>query len=190
VAAGSHFEQNGRTLEEGMQTSGADASAGDLARMPDEARLWVFAAAARLSPAQHDTVHERLTAFVSGWLAHGERVVGACEIREHRFLLVAADENATGVSGCSIDTLFRVLKATESEVGISLLDGSRVFYRGGDGEVRSVRRQEFRRLAGEGAVTGDTPVFDNTIASVSALRSGEWERPARESWHRVAFGLG
>ena len=35
----------------------------------------------------------------------------------------------------------------------------------------------------------DTIVFDNTIQSVSSLRNGRWELPAKASWHARAFSL-
>jgi hypothetical protein len=159
-------------------------------RIPDDARLWVFAAADPLNTEQREALETRADDFVRGWLAHQQPVVGASETRYDRFLLVAADEAATGVSGCSIDSLFRVLKQAEQEFGTSMLDNSLIWFRTGEDEVRAVSRPEFRKLAGAGEVTGDTVVFDNTVSSVGALRSGRWETPARHAWHGQAFGLG
>jgi len=64
-----------------------------------------------------------------------------------------------------------------------------VFYREGGG-VRRVTRNEFRDLARSGAVTGDTVVFNNVVATVGELRQGNWEVPLRRSWHAEAFPVG
>lgn len=158
-----------------------------LSDMPDAGRLWIFAAPRALNEAEAESLLSHVDGFLTRWNAHGHPVVGAREWRHDHFLLVAADEEATGVSGCSIDSLFRVLAEAEAETGVSLLDASRVWYRDAAGEVRSVTRPEFRALAEAGEVDAGTAVFDNTAATVGALRAGEWERPMRESWHGRAF---
>jgi hypothetical protein len=159
------------------------------AQIADDARLWIFAAANPLASSHRDLLRAQTGDFVEDWLAHGRPVVGAYDLRYDHFLLVAADEAATGVSGCSIDSLFRVLKQAEAEADTSLLDSSRVWFRDEAGEVQSVSRQEFRKLAEAGEVSGDTVVFDNTISTVGDLRAGMWEGPARQSWHGRAFSL-
>ena len=154
--------------------------------LPDSARLWIFAAAAPVSPDAANELLERVDTFLEQWNAHGHPVVGARDWRHGRFLLVAADEEATGVSGCSTDTLFRVVKEAERDLGVSLLDSSRVWFRDGDG-IRSETRAEFRDRVKSGAAGGDTLVFDNTAATVGEVRAGRWERPMREAWHGRVF---
>lgn len=158
-------------------------------RLPDDARLWVFAAAHPLDDERRQALLEHADAFLQRWAAHGAPVVGGRELRHGRFLLVGADERATGVSGCSIDTLFRTLGELETRMGVPLRDGSLVFYRDAQGEIQAEPRAAFRRRAAAGGVTEDTVVFDNTITTVGELRSGGWEKPLRESWHARAFGI-
>ena len=159
--------------------------------MPDPARLWIFAAPHPLEESGEAWLRDLVERFVAQWTAHGAPVAGAYDIRESQFLLVAADEAATGVSGCSIDALSRTLRHAESELGTSLLDAaSRVWYREAGGTVRSVPRHEFRHAVSAGEIGEDTLVFDNTAANVGAVRRGEWERPMRESWHAQAFRVG
>lgn len=157
--------------------------------IPDHARLWVVAASDALPDAHADALLTRVDEFLDGWHAHGHPVVGARDWRHDRFLLIAADEEATGVSGCSIDSLFRVLRETERDLSVTLLDSSRVWFRDANGEIRSTPRSVFRQLVQQGEVTQDTVVFDNTVSSVGALRSGGWEKPLRESWHAKAFPI-
>jgi hypothetical protein len=153
------------------------------AALPDDARLWIFASPEPLSSDQSRALLDEVDGFLDGWLAHGHPVVGAREWRHDRFLLVGADERATGVSGCSIDSLFRVLKRLETEEGITLLDSSPVWFRGQGGEIRCVSRTEFRALGRAGEADADAVVFDNTVRAVGDLRQGRWETAARDSWH-------
>jgi hypothetical protein len=160
-----------------------ETTAAPLARMPDHARLWVFASPRALAPAEADVLAERVSEFVSHWHAHGHPVVGGWGLEHDRFLLIAADEEATGVSGCSIDSLYDSLKALERELGVSLLDASsRVWFRDASGEIRALTRPEFRALARSGVVGPETIVFDNTAATLAAVRAGEWERKMKDSW--------
>lgn len=158
-----------------------------LADMPDHARLWVLGSAQELDESTRTHLLDRMDEFIATWNAHGHPVTGGRDLLHNRFLLIAADEEATGVSGCSIDSLYRVLKGVEREFGLTLLDSSLVYYRDVDGEIRSASRAEFRRLVEEGAVTPETQVFDNTVTTVGALRRGEWARPMKDSWHAAAF---
>jgi len=165
-------------------------SAVDFSLLPGDARLWIFAASRPLAPDESAALLSRVDRFVEGWLAHGHPVVGARDWRHDRFLLIGADERATGVSGCSIDSLFRVFKELEGQFGAGLLDRSGVWFRDGAGEIRSVSRPEFRALAASGEVTTDTVVFDNTLTTVGELNGGRWEVPVRDAWHAQAFAVG
>ena len=159
------------------------------AELPDHARVWIFAAAEPLAEATGDRLLEGVASFVDRWSAHGSPVVGSFEWRYGTFLLVAADEEATGVSGCSIDSLYRTLKELERDTGATQLDSSRVWYRDRNDEVRSATRAEFRALVEREEVGEECTVFDNTARTVGALRSGECERPFRDSWHARAFPM-
>jgi hypothetical protein len=155
--------------------------------LPDDARLWVFGAARPLAAPEADAVLARADAFLAGWAAHGAPVVGARTLLEGRFLLVGADERATGVSGCSIDALFRTLATLEGEIDVPLTDVGTVFWRDRDGTVRGEPRPAFRARVRAGEVDGSTPVFDTTIATVGEYRGGGWERAMASAWHAKAF---
>lgn len=156
--------------------------------LPDDARLWVFAAARPLDDAQQRGLLAHVDAFIAGWAAHGAPVVGGRELRHGRFLLVGADERATGVSGCSIDTLYRSLGEVEAATGVPLRDSSLVYWRDAAGEIQGAPRPAFRERVRAGEVNAETTVFDNTVGTVGDVRGGRWELPMRASWHGRAFG--
>lgn len=156
-------------------------------RLPDDARVWIFAAARPLDDSEAERLLARVDAHLASWRAHGEPVVGSRDWRYGLFLLVGADERASGVSGCSIDALFYALGEMEAELDVALRDASPVWFRDPEGSVRCVSRPEFRGLVRDGGVDADTTVFDNTVTTVGDVRAGRWERPLRQSWHGRVF---
>lgn len=157
-----------------------------LGSLPDDARMWVFAAERGLTQSEAEAVLATVDGFLGVWAAHGRPLRSARELRESQFLIVAVDEAAAGASGCSIDALVREIRGLEQQLGVSLVDHGPIVFRDG-GAIRRVARDEFADLARDGRVTLETVVFDNTIARLAALRGGGWELPASASWHGRAF---
>jgi hypothetical protein len=154
--------------------------------LPDHARVWVFAAERPLEGMARDQLLTDVDAFLDQWAAHGTPLHCARDLVHDRFLIVAVDELAAGVSGCSIDALTQRLREHERRLGMVLLDNGPVHYRA-DGGVTRVSRAQFGHLADAGTVTPETIVFDNTVPTLGAVRSGKWETPARNAWHGRAF---
>jgi hypothetical protein len=151
--------------------------------LPDEARVWCFAAEPEPGPRETARILDAMHEFVDQWTAHRENLSGAVDWWHQRFLLVGLDETRIGASGCSIDALMARLAELESELGILLTESSPVWYRDADDRIRSVPRDEFRRLAGVGAVGPETRVFDLTVKDMAAARASRLERRAAETWH-------
>ncbi len=159
------------------------------AKLPDEARLWIFAADRPLSDAESQALLETLTPFLEAWTAHGLQVRGQAAVLHHRFLLLAGHVPAGALSGCSIDAATRAVHAAGQELGITWMSPLVVFYRDADGTVQHATRSQFRRLIAAGKVTAETPVFDLSITTVGDLRRGALEKPAGQSWHARVFAL-
>lgn len=155
--------------------------------LPDDARLWVFGAAAPLDAAAERRLLDAVDDFLDGWAAHGHPLRAAREWRDGRFLAIGVDQSTAGASGCSIDGLYRALRALEPQLGTSLLGGGRVYWRDAGGEVRSVERAEFADAAARAHVDDETPVFDTSLTHVADWRT-RFERPLRASWHAQLVG--
>lgn len=153
--------------------------------LPGSARIWCFGTDRPPSPRETARILEEMRVFLEDWTAHSEELVAGYDWRYRRFLLVGLDEEGAAASGCSIDALLRRLKGLEDELGLHLTDSSPVWFRDGEeeGRVRSVAREEFRRLSVAGRVDRGTTVFDPTVRTVADLREGRWELPAAASWH-------
>lgn len=152
------------------------------AELPADARVWLFGAAAPIDEVDEKRVLAAVDSFLLTWKAHSQPLWAARDWREERFLAVGVDTSREGASGCSIDGLYRALKAIEGGIGTTLLDGSLVYYRDDAGLVHGISRDDFAYLARRGEVGPDTPVMDLSITDVATYRSA-FSRPARSSWH-------
>lgn len=155
-------------------------------QLPPHARLWIFPAARPMSGEDSGRVLAEVDAFIEQWAAHGVPLTAGRDLRHDRFVLVAVDEQAAGVSGCSIDALVRHIARLETELGVELLNHAPVLYRDGQ-TIARVSREQFADLAAAGTVNLDTQVFDNTVAKVGDLLAGRWEVRAADAWHARAF---
>jgi hypothetical protein len=147
----------------------------DISRLSYDANIWIFPITPAI--ADPDAMLRRVDAFLDSWAAHNMPVLAARELREGRFLIVAADKDAEK-SGCSIDRLFALVRMMERELGVSMLDASLVYYRDAEGVIRDAKRSDLHDRANDSTI-----VFDTTAPTLGDLRRGTWERPARDSWH-------
>jgi hypothetical protein len=156
--------------------------------LPDASRVWIFASDRPLAEEGTTALMKRVDEFLTDWKAHGMPLTVGSQLLDDRFLVVAVDQSTAGASGCSIDGLFRVLRALEPEVGASLVGGGRVFYRDLQGKVQSTTRDELPALTAAGAITRDSVVFDTTIIDLGAFRTG-FEKRAKDSWAKDLLAL-
>ena len=150
--------------------------------LPDSARVWVFGSARPLDDNESSRLLGEVDRFLGQWNAHGHALFSGRDWREDRFLTIAVDQSTAGASGCSIDGLYRALRALESALGADLLGGGTVFYRDAEGTVQGVSRSGFAEVARAGEVGRETPVFDLTVETLGEWRE-RFEQPAGQSWH-------
>jgi hypothetical protein len=152
------------------------------ASLPDDARIWIFAASEPLEERHASELLGAVDAFLEHWKAHGDELTCGREWRDDRFLVIGVDQSTAGASGCSIDGLFRILQQLQSSLGVQLVAGGRIFYRGADGSIQTTDRAGFARLGAAREVDASTPVFDPTLTVAADYRE-RFEQVARSSWH-------
>ncbi|HKS06259.1 MAG TPA: hypothetical protein VJR92_08110 [Gemmatimonadaceae bacterium] len=151
--------------------------------LPADARVWVFASDRPLDDAGSRALLDEVDAFLAQWNAHGHTLRCARDWRDSRFLAIGVDQSTAGASGCSIDGMFRTLQRLQPTVGASLLPAGRVYWRDAAGAIETAPRARFVALSAEGRITAETHVFDTTVETADAWRTG-FERLARDTWHR------
>jgi hypothetical protein len=149
---------------------------------PDSARVWVYGVDRDMAKRSQSVLLDEVDNYLTQWTAHGEPLSAARDWRDDHFLTIAVDQKHAGASGCSIDELFRTLKAVEGKLGAVIVTSGLIFFRDKDKHIRSVTRDEFSELGVAGEVSGDTEVFDPSVTTLGEWRSRFASRAA-DSWH-------
>ena len=155
----------------------------------DDARCWIYAADRPLAEAERAKILQACNQFFEGWTSHRRGVAGAADILFNRFLLLVAYIPDGDISGCGIDKSVHVVEKAARQADFDWLSPLYVFFRNADGQVHHLPRPAFRKHVRAGAVTAETPVFDLGVATLGAVRHGDFEQPAGESWHARVFRI-
>jgi hypothetical protein len=143
--------------------------------------VWVFASDRALTGDDASSLLGQVDGFLAQWKAHGAPLRCAREWRDDHFLAIGVDPTVEQASGCSIDGLFRGLRAMEETLGTRLVAGGRIFYRDASGRPRVAERRDVTALAERGELDAASRVFDTSVTSAADWRA-RFERAAADSW--------
>jgi hypothetical protein len=148
--------------------------------MHPESRLWIYQSSKPLTEDQVKTVGEKLKTFCETWAAHGQPLRTSFDIRYNHFIILSADENHYGASGCSIDESVRTIKQIDSDHELDLFNRSLVAFLI-DGHVSIFSLTELKQKSASGTLKPDTLTFYNLVETKRQLEAG-WLLPAGNSW--------
>lgn len=160
-----------------------------LPNLPDEARVWIYAADRTVQPDEQQAIQQRLDTFFADWTSHARAVDGDATFVAGRFLVLAAVVPGGDISGCGIDKSVHLVEEAAEAVGVQWASPLQVFWRDAEGIVQQGSRSTFRKAARAGAVDAQTRVFDLSAQSLGTLRRDGLERPAGDTWHARVFRL-
>lgn len=153
----------------------------EFAELPEEARIWIYQSDRKFTEQEVAEITEKTKEFVSQWAAHGSQLKAGFEIRYNRFIIFGVDQSEVPVSGCSIDSSVAFIRSLEQEFKVNLLDKMNVTFYSGE-YIAHKTLTDFRQMAKDKAVTGNTIVFNNLVNTKEEYEK-YWEIPASESWH-------
>jgi hypothetical protein len=153
--------------------------------LPPQARIWIYQASRPLTEEELMPLVPRLAAFAEEWTSHGQSLAASAQFLHRQFLVIGLDEAVAGASGCSIDASVRFVQALEQQLGIELLEKSRMAFLA-DGYLQLLTRHELREAIARGEVTADTLYFNNTLITKSEL-ADKWPAPAGQTWLAAYF---
>ncbi|GAC1586255.1 MAG: hypothetical protein NVS3B25_01230 [Hymenobacter sp.] len=155
-------------------------------QLPPEARVWIYQASRPLTGPEMVAALPHLARFAEEWTSHGRALHASAEFLHQHFLVIGLDEGVAGASGCSIDASVRFVAQLEQQLGVELLEKSRLAFLQ-EGQVRLLPRRELPAAVAAGTVAPDTFYFDNTLGTKGELDT-RWPRPAHETWLARYFG--
>ncbi len=145
-----------------------------------DSRVWVYQANRIFSLQEALAIEERLHDFTTQWKSHGVTVKGAAYLFFGQFIILIADETATGVSGCSTDSSVRMIKDMEQTFGVNMFDRTTLAFVVKD-KVQLLPLAQLQYAIGNGFISGDSLYFNNLVQTKEELETN-WILPVKESW--------
>ena len=143
-------------------------------------RVWIYQSDRIFFMQEALGMETMLQQFVSDWKSHGTPVKGYANLFFGRFIILIADENATGVSGCSTDSSVRLIKEIEKKYNVSLFDRQMLTFYIKE-KVEPLPLSQLKYAVKNKFITADTLYFDNTVLTKETLEN-KWIIPVKNTW--------
>lgn len=143
-------------------------------------RVWIYQSDRIFFMQEALDMEPMLQDFVAQWKSHGTPVKGFANLFFGRFIVLMADENATGVSGCSTDSSVRLVKEIEKKYNVNLFDRQMLTFYIKE-KVELLPLLQLKYAIENKFITEDTLYFDNTVLTKEALENN-WITPVKNTW--------
>lgn len=143
-------------------------------------KVIIYPASRSFTPKESKVITEKLFDFLATWAAHGKALSSHFKIEKNQFIVVCVDEDVEAASGCSIDALGGVMKEIDQEFQLGLFDRMKATFVE-NGEVKTLKLQDFRSGLRNGEISKDIEVYDFSKNTYVAFLS-DFLLPLRRSW--------
>ena len=145
-----------------------------------DSRVWIYQSNRIFSLSEALAIEDILNDFTANWLSHGAPVKGAGHLFFGQFIILIADEKATGVSGCSTDSSVRLIKDIEQNFGANLFDRTTLAFVVKD-KVQLLPLSQLQYAFDNGYIDSHTLYFNNLVQTKEELENN-WLVPIKDSW--------
>ncbi len=146
----------------------------------DDSRVWIYQCNRIFSLSEVLQVEDLLNDFAKNWKSHATPVKGFATVFFGQFIILMADETASGVSGCSTDSSVRLIKEIEKQFAVSLFDRQSLAFVIKD-KIQLLPLSQLNYAVENNFINSETLYFNNTVLNKSELESN-WIIPVKESW--------
>lgn len=153
--------------------------------LPAHSKIWIYQSNRKFSDAELEEITSATQSFVENWAAHGTSLEASFIIKYNRFIIFAVNQDVQNTTGCSIDASVQFIQSLEQKYNVDLLDKMNVTFKLGE-HIAYKPLIDFKKMAKEKAVSGNTIVFNNLVNSIEEWQDC-WEVPAEDSWHSRFF---
>lgn len=152
-----------------------------------DSRVWIYQSSRLFTVREALQIEEMMDQFIHNWHSHGVPVKGAAHLFFGQFIILIADETATGVSGCSTDSSVKLIKEIEKALGVSMFDRTTLAFVVKD-KVQLLPMNQLQYAIDNGFITPGTLYFNNIVQTRAELENN-WIIPLKDSWlaKRISF---
>ena len=145
-----------------------------------DSRVWVYQSSRLFSLGEALQIEDLLNHFVENWKSHGTPVKGFGTLFFGQFIILMADERATGVSGCSTDSSVRLIKEIEQLYKVSMFDRQNLAFIIKE-KIELLPLGQLQYAFDNGFIKADTVYINNLVQTKEELENN-WLIPVKESW--------
>lgn len=153
----------------------------------NNSRVWIYQCNRLFTLSEALEIEELLEDFTNTWLSHGAKVTGYANLFFGQFIVLMADETATGVSGCSTDSSVRLVKNIEQDYHVNLFDRQTLAFVVKE-RIQLLPMEQLNYAIENNFINADTVYFNNTVQTKEELLNG-WLIPVKESWLAKRFSF-
>ena len=146
----------------------------------DHSKVWIYQSSRRFAMSEALEMEEMMQEFVEGWNSHGTPVKGYANLLFGQFVILMADETATGVSGCSTDSSVHLIKKIEQTFKVNMFDRLSLAFIIKD-KIELLPLAQLNYALENNFITRETLYFNNLVSTKKDLLQ-KWIVPAKESW--------
>jgi hypothetical protein len=143
-------------------------------------RVWIYQCNRLFSLGEALDIEKMLEQFTEQWKSHGTPVKGEAHLFFGQFIILLADETATGVSGCSTDSSVRLIKDIEQQYKVNMFDRTTLALVVND-KIQLLPLSQLEYAVANGFVNADTLYFNNLVQTKEELENN-WIIPVKDSW--------
>lgn len=143
-------------------------------------RVWIYQSSRIFLISEALEIETMLQEFTDSWNSHGTPVKGYANLFFGRFLILMADETATGVSGCSTDSSVHLVKEIEQRFKVDMFNRQSLAFIVKD-KLEVIPLSQLRYAFDNGFITTESLYFNNTVLSKEQLLNN-WIIPVKDSW--------
>jgi len=143
-------------------------------------RVWIYQSSRLFSMGEAFDIEDLLKNFAEQWKSHGTPVKGAGYLFFGQFIILMADETATGVSGCSTDSSVRLIKDIEQQFSVNMFDRTMLAFVVKD-KIQMLPLSQLQYAIDNGFITPDTLYFNNLVQTKKELET-KWIVSVKDCW--------
>ena len=152
----------------------------DFKTMPDDSRIWIYQSNRDFNESEIGIINDKTISFLDNWQAHGKDLECSYSIIDKRFIIIAVNESANPIGGCSIDFSLQLIKDISNTIGIDLLNRLVVNLKI-ENRLESLSLSDLKNKIKDGDFSPETIIFNTAINSKSELLNN-FEIDIKSSW--------
>ena len=152
-----------------------------------DSRVWVYQSNRLFTINEALEIEEALEEFSSAWKSHGVKVKGAAFLFFGQFIILMADETATGISGCSTDNSVRLIKEIEQKFEVNMFDRTTLAFVI-QNKIQLLPISQVPYAFDNNFLNSETLYFNNLVQTKQELENN-WIVEIKNSWLRKRFQL-